>query len=523
MRWATTELDRDQLILFPERLDDVVPANHAVRLLDEILGSLDWSAWESKYKDVDRGRPPYAPRLLASVVLYGLLVQIRASRKLEEALFVRLDFRWLAQGTIIDHSTLCQFRHKHSDALSDLFIKVGVIAHETMMTPLCRLAFDGSRCRASNHRQRSLTPEQLRKLEQELAEKVAELQKQADAEDAASQESFDSHPDALSAEMADVKKRAAKIQKALAELNRLEQAGEDVPKRFPLTDPDSRITPNKEGGFAANYSPVATVDVDSGLIVAGDVIPHTDEEQHLVGAVKSVEANFGVKPDEVLTDGLNATGANLAALDEMDVTVYSPSKTPDRTTNPAVRDDPTQPVPADLYSKLPTRKLKGKKRQLDKAAFIYVKESNCYFCPQGKPLTPGQTTTDHLKDGTEVKRARYKSNAGDCAECPLKALCLQGAAKRRNISRDQFESNREALADRMATLEGKEKYARRAAVGERPFAVIKQYFGVRQFLLRGLDRVRTEWNWVTIAFNLKKLMAFIAARAGPNTSSKRAA
>lgn len=523
MRWATGELDRDQLVLFPERLDDVVPADHAVRLLDEILGSLDWSVWEAAYKDVGRGRPPFAPRLMASVILYGLLVQIRASRKLEEALFVRLDFRWLAQGTIIDHSTLCQFRHKHAEALADLFIKVGLIAHETMMTSLCRLAFDGTRSRASNQRQLSSTPEKLRKLEQELAEKFAELQKQADAEDAASQESFNNHPDGLSAEIADAKQRAEKIRKALAELKRLEQAGENVPERIPLTDPDSRITPNKEGGFAANYTPLATVDVDSGLIVASDVIPHTDEEQHLVAAVKSVETNFGVKPDEVLTDALNATGANLAALDAIDVTVYSPPRTPDRATNPAVRNDPTQPVPADLYGKLPTRTLKGKKSQLHKAAFIYVEESDCYFCPQGKPLMPGQTTTDYLKDGTAVKRARYKSNAGDCGECPLKALCLQGAAKRRNISRDQFEANRADLADRMATPEGKEKYALRAAVGERPFAVIKQFFGVRQFLLRGLNRVRTEWNWVTIAFNLKKLIAFIAARAGPAPLSKPAA
>ena len=71
MKWAAARWDRDQLVLFPQRLDDVIPAGHAVRLLDEILGSLDWSAWEKKYKDVDRGRPPYSPRLLASIILYG--------------------------------------------------------------------------------------------------------------------------------------------------------------------------------------------------------------------------------------------------------------------------------------------------------------------------------------------------------------------------------------------------------------------------------------------------------------------
>lgn len=521
MKWATPELDRDQLVLFPQRLDDAVPAGHAVRLLDGVLGSLDWSAWEKNYKDVDRGRPPFAPRLLASIILYGLLVQIRASRKLEEALSVRLDFRWLAQGMLVDHTTLCVFRRDHADALKDLFVKVGVVSLRAMMSPLSRLAFDGTRVRASNHRSRRLSPEKLKNLERELAEKFADLQKKADAEDAAGQESFDNHPEELSAEMADVDKRTAKIQAALAELERIEQAGEDLPKRIPLTDPESRISPNKEGGFAANYTPLAGVDVESGLIVTADVIPGTDEEQHLVAAVESVAADFGVKVEEVLADGLFATGANLEKLEERNVTLYSPVRVPKE--NPAVRDDPTQPVPADQYDNLPTKKLKGGKRQLDKAAFVYDKESDRYFCPQGEPLTREKTTTDRRKDGTEIKRVRYKADAATCAACPLKSLCLQGKSTCRQVSRDQFEPHRERLAKRMATDAGQAKYARRAAVGERPFAVIKQYFGVRQFLLRGLDRVRQEWNWITIAFNLKKLMAALEARAGPARPSSTAA
>ncbi len=514
MRWAVPGLDRDQLILFPERLDDVVPAGHAVRLLDGILGSLDWSAWEKRYKNVDRGRPPFTPRLLASIILYGLLVQIRASRKLEEALSVRLDFRWLAEDMSVDHTTLCTFRRDHADALGDLFVKVGVVALRAMMSPLSRLAFDGTRIKASNHRGRKLSPEKLRKLERELVEKFAELQKKADAEDVAAQESFDNHPDETSAEMIDVVQRTARIQAALAELDRIEKAGEELPKRIPLTDPESRISPNKEGGFAANDTPLAGVDVDSGLVVTADVIPGTDEEQHLLAAVESVEENFGVTPEEALADGLFATGSNLEKLEAKGVTLYAPVRLSPE--NPALRDDPTQPVPADEYDKLPTKKVKGGTRQLDKTAFVFDKESDVYFCPQGEPLTPQQTTTDHRKDGTVIKRVRYKADAKTCAACPLKSLCLRGKSTRRQISRDQFEPHRERLAKRMATDAGQKKYAKRAAVGERPFAAIKQFFGVRQFLLRSLDRVRMEWKWVTIAFNLKKLMTFLSARAGPD-------
>ena len=513
MRWASVGLDRRQAVLFPERLDEAVPAGHPVRLLDEVLGRLDWSTWEAAYDDVPYGRPPIHPRLLASIILYGLLVKIRASRKLEAALTERIDFRWLAEGSSIDHATLCEFRVRHAAALSELFVKVSLVAQQAMLSPLKRLAFDGTRIKASNHRHRSLTPAKLREIEAELAEKFAAYERQAGLEDAAAVRSED-----LPQELQDLQRRAAQIEGALEELHRLEQADAPLPKRIPLTDPESRITPNKEGGFAANYTPLAGVDVDSGLIVTGDVITGTDEEQHLVAAVKHVEEQFGEKPETVLADGLFATGANLEKLDEQDVTLYSPSGQPDPETNPAIREDLTRPVPADQHERLPTKKVKGGGRQLDKAAFVYDEESDCYRCPQGRPLTRKQTTTDRRKDGTKIKRTRYEADAAHCAECPLKAMCLSGKAQARQISRDQFEPHREALAARMATPEGQQTYAQRRAVGERPFAVIKQHFGVRQFLLRGLDRVRQEWRWLMIAFNLKKLLHVLQARAGPASS-----
>ncbi len=509
MRWASVGLDRQQLVLFPQRLDEALPSEHPVRLFSDVLDQIDWSVWEAEYKDVPQGRPPVHPRVLASIILYGLLVRIRASRALEAALWERIDFRWLVQDCKVDHTTISEFRRQHPDALSDLFVKVGVVARRAMLSPLKQMAFDGTRVRASNQRSRSLTPETLRKLEAELQEKFAAFEQQAHREDtaAASEEKL---PD----ELQDLKRRAAQIEGALAELNRIEAAGESVPKRIPLTDPESRITPNKDGGFAANYNPMVGVDVDSGLIVTGDVIAQTSEEQHLVAAVADVEEHFDTRPQAVLVDGLFPTGANLKALDEQHVTVYAPTGQPDPAKNPAIRADLTEPVPADQHNALPTKKTKGGGRQLDKAAFVYDTESDCYYCPQARQLTPQKTTKDTRQDGTVVRRTRYQAAAVACATCRLKQLCLSGNTKARQVSRDQFEPHREALAKRMATTEGERIYSRRGPAGERPFAVIKQDFGVRQFLLRGLDRVRQEWQWLMTAFNLRKLL-HAKPRAGP--------
>lgn len=517
--WQRAPEPRDQLVMFPRRLDEVISPDHPVRLLHELLGEMDWSSWEARYHG-RRGQPAIHPRILAGVLLYGLMCRTRSSRLLEEALLCRIDFRWLAEGHTADHTTISEFRRKFAEPLKDLFVQIGLLAQEMELTSLSRMGFDGSRMRANNRRSRARTPEELKQMQSELAKRFAELEAEAAREDANDQERFgDGAAHRLPEEFADIQRRQEKIAAALAELERIQNSDEKPPKRIPLTDPESRVTPNKEGGFAANFTPLAGVDIESGLIITADVIPGTDEEQHLLTAVETVEADFDVTLDEVLADGLFATGPNLAELEKKDVTLYSPSGAPKE--NPALRDDPMQPVPAQDHDKLPAKKVKGGGRQLDKAAFVYVAESDCYYCPQGRPLTRSQTTTDRRKDGTEIKRTRYKAAAVDCAACPLKAICLKGKATRREISRDQFEPHREKHAARMAAKGSWEKYTDRRHPGERPFGVIKQQFGARQFLLRGLERVRTEWTWMAAAFNLKHLIGHWSDRLKLHLSAVR--
>ena len=98
--WAPAPEKREQMILFPERLDEAIPLDHPVRLLDVILGEICWTKWEARYHG-RLGQPPIHPRVLAGTLLYGLLTRIRSSRCLEDALQVRLDFRWLVEGRSI--------------------------------------------------------------------------------------------------------------------------------------------------------------------------------------------------------------------------------------------------------------------------------------------------------------------------------------------------------------------------------------------------------------------------------------
>lgn len=517
MRWVPAVESRDQLVLFSRKIDDALPENHAVRQFAAIMDQIDWSDWEAEYAQWGPGRTAIHPKVMASVILYGMLSRIRASRQLEEALTVRIDFRWLAEGRSIDHSTFCIFRRNHQERLQELFVQIGMLAQVAGILKLSELAFDGTKIRANNRRSGKLKTENLQELRDELLRKFTEHMAEAeklDAEQASPNDDDSDDPaNGVRRSLKNIKSRLQEAQRALEEVERLQAVGEAVPKRLPTTDMECRITPSKEGSFAPNYTPGVMVDTESGLIIATDVIPDTNEKAMLPEALDAVKEDFGTVPERVLADGIFGHGTNLAELETRGIELYSPVTS--QADNPALREDPQQPVPAEQVDHLPMKKTRGQ-AQFDKSAFIYDAEQDAYYCPAGKHMKYKSTTVAKAADGTKVENRRYQASSEDCEVCALRGRCITAKqATFRQIQHDQFEGLREQLRRRMQTPSGQATYARRMGPGERPFAVIKQMMDVRQFLTRGLANVKQEWLWLATAFNLKRLMPLIAARPGP--------
>ena len=519
MDFAKRCLDRDQFVLFPERLDEAISPDHSVRLLDEILGRVDWTPWEHLYAR-ERGRPPIHPREIASVILYGIQKRIRSSRALEEAIEVRLDFRWLVHGRSIDHSTISGFRQAHAQPLKDLFIQIVLIARELGHVPLQSLGYDGTRMRASNRRSGTRTPEQLRQEKEELAERFEQLQSEAKQADLNDEELLgEQAAHRLPEPLADLQRRQQQVAAAIEELEKIEQSGLTMPSRLPITDPQSRIAPNKEGGYAPNYTPTATVDIDSGVIVEADVVFGQHEDRQLPAALDAVKENLGLDEHvaEVLADGLMSRGENLVECINRKVDLISPISLGNDPNNPAIRDNLSDPVAAEDFDRLPTKTTKSNGKtttKLSKEAFVYDVSKDQYWCPQGQSL-PRTGQSIEKESGRDVVRHRYESDADCCVDCPLLAMCVNKKTRRRMIRHTEHEPLRLAHAEKMASEEAQAKYARRRHPGERPFAMIKHHFGARRFLLRGRAKVRQEWNWLTTAFNLHRLMSLIRSNADP--------
>jgi transposase len=507
--WAKAPLRRKEILLFTPTLDESISADHPVRLLEEILRIQDWSSWEAEY-DGAHGQPPIPPWVMAGVILYGLMRRIRSSRQLEYACGHNIDFLWLAEGRSIDHTTFCKFRTKFKQPLKGLFRDVGRLAMTMGFVRLVQAAFDGTRVKADASRLHTWTAERVEAALEELEKQVEQLLGEAEAADAADAALWgEGQPRPLPPELADAKQRQEKLREVLARLREADAArkkeGIKSPAQLPKADTDSTVMPNKEGGYAPNYTPVVATDGTAGFIIDCDVIAGVNEHQELLPSVDRIEENFGQKPEGLSADRAFGTGPNLEGMEQRQVEFYTPVESPSPGEgNPARRDDPRQPVPEAEWPQLP----RNDRKKLAKCCFVYDAATDTYFCPQGKVLRYRETKK---YGGLQGEKAVRVYACKECSGCPLAAECLDAKAKRgRTVTRDGYEPCRERMHAKLQTEAGKKTYHRRMHIGETPFAVIKSIFEVRRFLLRGLEKVATEWCWVCTAFNLKKLMRALA-------------
>jgi transposase len=504
-------MQRQQMALFAPTLDAMISPDDPVRLVDEVLARLDWSAWVAEY-DRTRGQPPIHPRILAAVLLYGLCRGIRSTRKLQEACCYRLDFLWLVEGRQIDYTTFAKFRTRFGAHLKDTFRQVCRVAMHLGLVRLGEVAFDGTRVKSNNSRYNTRTAkslaEKLAALDAEFDQMLAEF----DATEAQSSHERDDSPTQLPSALADLEERRVKIRAALEKTLALDEVrrkdGVDAaknPAQVPMNDPDSRVMPNKEGGYAPNYTPTLTTDGAYGIIVDCEVIGEVNEACQALPSVDRIEETFGQLPERFLTDGGNNNGLVQHGMEERGIEFFAPAQSSQpQPGNPAQRADPPQPVPASEWPALP----RNPQGQLDRSCFVYDAAQDRYTCPQGQVLQFAEHKPD-MQQGQRVQRRIYRCEA--CAGCPLAEKCISPKSKQgRTITRDEFEETRERTAARMSTPRAKDIYDERPRIAETPFGILKAVFRLRQFLLCGLEKVRTEWRWAATSFNIMKIVRNVA-------------
>ena len=525
--WRTPAMPRQQLVLFSDSLDSRIPADHPVRLLDEILSSHDWAPWEAEYHG-GQGQPPLHPAVLCKVLLFATIRGIRSSRKIEYAVKHSIDFIWLASGETIDHTTLSIFRRKHEQPLKRLYRELIGLAAQLGLAKLSELCIDATRVLANAGPQR-WTQASLDRAIERASQLYDEERAKAQAEDELEDLFDDGQPsDKLPSKLADLQARRQQLEllkERLAAMDAARRAkGQErsgKPAQLPRTDPDARIAPNKKGGYAPNYTPLAVCETTHGFIVAADVAPDGVEHTMMLPLMDEVAAAFEVTVTTALADGAYSTGENLRGCEARGLELVSPLPTPDPAASPAQRPDLTQPVEAARLHELPIMPQTG---CFDKSAFVYVEAEDSYYCPAGKRMPHDRWSNSKQANGTVIVKHHYA--CAECGGCPLLSRCKVNpeSTTGRTITHDEFEPERRRQHERMRAEQAKQHYRRRSHIAETPYAVFKTMMDLRRFLLRGLAGVRTEWLWACTAFNLKKLMNLLARlRADSGTRAAIAA
>lgn len=517
MRFARGSLPRDEVQLFPTNLGDVISQNHPIRLLNELLDQLDWSPFEKKYKVEDRGRPPIHPRILGAVWIYAFFRRVDGSRQLEYQLRTNIEFMWLAEGLKVDHSTLSDFRKTHLTELKELHKSLIKFVKALGVIKIAELFVDGTRIRANASRFETMTAAKAEKLlgivDQEIERYLQRVSNRDELDD-----TFDEgiSGECLPEHLSDLRQRKEQLEGMRAKCQEMDAIRkkqgvkpEKNPFQLPIADPDSRVLPNKTGGHAPNYTPMITVEGDLGLIVGSTVINSTNEHDQLPSMVDEVEENFDVSVTTVAGDAAYSTGRNIHELEvERGKSLVSPhGKKSQETDNPAVREDPTQPVAEADLDRLP---MDPARKVFAPEAFPYdAKEDVCY-CPAGCVLRRAYEERRDQGNGQTVLRIIYQAPPDACGRCEMQPRCRPGNNHKegRRVSRDEFAELRVAHQRKMNEEASKKIYNKRFEYAERPFAIIKQLFGMRRFQTRGDESVNAEFTLAAISHNLLRLMKY---------------
>lgn len=489
-------VSRDQPSFLPPRIEDYVARNNPVRAIDAYVDAVDLerAGFRRPGSDGGRGQPPYDPKDLLKLYIYGYTHRIRSSRRLEREVTRNLELMWLLKRIEPGYRTIANFRKENWTALKVLcrdFVlmmrELGLVGGECVA--IDGAFFDGNASKGSITTRKKLA-ERLAALERDIEAYGATLEANDQAEAVPSPAERDGgrgSGEDVAQKVATLMEKRAKMQ---AELAQLDASGETQLSR---TDPDARRL-SKSGQAVAGYNVQIAVDDKHKLIVASAVVNDGNDSGQLYTMAKSAKEELGVETLTALADTGYYNGSALKDCEENGIVAYVPQ--------------------AQRSERLAAQ------GRLSHEEFIYDAAADAYRCPAGALLRPSK--------GRKVNAGRieirYTSRKADCDACPLRSRCLSAKTPTRSIQRWEHEAVLDRHRARMTGAEAQMR--RRAELAEHPFGTLKCRAGYRHFLVRGFDKVRGEWSLMALCYNfsrvlsivgLDRLIAYFAERAGKSS------
>jgi transposase len=459
--------DREQVTLLPECLDDYIEAENPVRVIEVFVDELDLG--ELGFVGVEpvaTGRPSYHPAVLLKIYIYGYLNRIQSSRRLEREAQRNVELMWLTGRLRPDFKTIANFRKDNGRAIRKVCRQFVVLCQKLDLFAQAVVAIDGSKFKAVNNRDRNFTKAKVKRRLEQIEESIARYLSQLDT--------ADRHEGAVAeAKAGRLKDKIAILKQQMQGLKAMELRLRDAPdQQVSLADPDARsMATSGRGTGIVGYNVQTAVDAKNHLIVAHEVTNVGNERGQLAMMAGQARAATGITELTVVADRGYFSGDEILACDQAGIT-------------------PFVPKPLNSNSKAEGR--------FGKPDFIYIASDDEYRCPAGQRSIKRFTTVE-----AGMTLDIYWSSA--CPRCPIKAQCTTGPERR--VRRWEHEAVIDAMQERLDR--DPEKMRVRRQTVEHPFGTIKFWMGATHFLMRTLERVRTEMSLHVLAYNLKRVMQLL--------------
>ena len=320
----------EQDLLLPASLREWLAEDHLVYFVSEVVDQLDLSAIHAVYEKEKRGQPPYDPRLMTKLLVYGYCTGVFSSRRIQKRLQEDIPFKVLAAGNEPDFRTISDFRKIHIETLQNLFEQVLVLALECGSIKLGRISLDGTKLKANASKHKAMSYGRMKEKQQQLQDEVKQLLDQAEAADLEEDRQYGSQRgDELPEELRRRETRLAKIKeakkvleqrardKAAAEGQNAEEAKRAKPDdkdQYNFTDPESRIMKGGDG-IVQGYNAQAAVEPALLLIVGQTVTEAANDKKQLKPLLEVIEEQSGQRPEVVLADNGYCSEENLEHLE----------------------------------------------------------------------------------------------------------------------------------------------------------------------------------------------------------------
>jgi transposase len=478
--------NRKQQVFFGYSLDEFVPADAKCRFVAELVEGLDLRSLYADYSD--QGGDAYDPSVMLATWFFAYSEGVTSTRDLEQRCLRDTHFIYVSADLHPDHTSLSRFRKRHLALLPDFFVQLVRLAQQKGLSGFRRICVDGTRIKANASPEKSLNADELDRALAKVRTDTEEYLRECELEDGGNGELGET--ESRLAELQRIESKYAERRRQLEERRATLLRKNRANHRINMTDPDalSMKKVNGRNGTAA-YNGQASVDADSGLIVAAEAVAEGNDARQFPRQHAQVEANLGIDRErEYTADKGYHTIEALEYIKQNGVDGVIADPRPDRRSRESAEPPPAPPAG----------------RRLRRGDFAYDRANDTYVCPSGHCLT-------YRFDWTDSAGCTFRIYANyECAGCPLSTRCVGKGDRGKRLFRNPREDLAEAMAAKAASEEGTARMNERFGCSEPVFGNLKENLGFRNFRLRGLAAVKGEFLLMCLGHNLNVLFRRLA-------------